>query len=268
MMIDWDQLVAADFLPVPGSVPEALAELSQMLASADPAVRDGQAYMILSTWARRGAIDDHLVDVGDAMVALFDHAQVQARTFAPLILAAVVDRDSVIEVVGLNRLREWREAFESWWIAEADIRGWDEQLGWLHAIAHGADLVGAFGSSPRLTGDELTELLTVVARRVTAPTDYRYAQMEEDRIARAIGSILAQERLGVASATEWLHVVDELFAGVGPGPLPVPVANTLAVLRAGYVMADRHPVPHRAAVTDGIAQRLHHAFGAYPLVRS
>lgn len=103
---------------------------------------------------------------------------------------------------------------------------------------------------------------------MTAHTDYRYAQMEEDRLARAIVAILAQERLVVASATGWLQVVDELFAGGGPGPLPVPVANTLAVLRAGYVMADRRALPHRTAVTDGIAQRLHYAFGAYPLVRN
>jgi hypothetical protein len=66
------------------------------------------------------------------------------------------------------------------------------ELGWLHAIAHGADLVGALGSSPRLTGGELAELLNVAARRMTALTDYRYAQMEEDRLARAIVSILAQ----------------------------------------------------------------------------
>ncbi|BEL03976.1 hypothetical protein Q0Z83_021670 [Actinoplanes sichuanensis] len=265
-MIDWGRLAADDF-PVPDSVGPALTQLCTMLTSADPTVRDQQAYTILSTWVRRGDLDDHLADLGGDLTAMFGHTQVQARAFAPLVLAAVVDRDSVIGVVDPDRLRGWRDEFVAWWIAEADIRGWDERLGWLHAIAHGADLAGALGSSPRLTGGELADLLTVVARRMTALTDYRYAQMEEDRLARAIVAILMRERLDAASATGWLHVVDELFAGGGPGPLPVPVANTLAVLRAGYVMVDRHDLPHRTVVTDGMAQRLHYAFAAYPLVR-
>jgi hypothetical protein len=32
-------------------------------------------------------------------------------------------------------------------------------------------------------------------------------------------------------------------------------------------MADRHALPHRTAVTDAIAARLHLAFDAYPVIR-
>ncbi|NNG39004.1 DUF2785 domain-containing protein [Flexivirga sp. ID2601S] len=39
----------------------------------------------------------------------------------------------------------WTDAVLAWWPAEQDLRGYDEQLGWVHAVAHGADAVGALG---------------------------------------------------------------------------------------------------------------------------
>ncbi|GAB1640330.1 DUF2785 domain-containing protein [Krasilnikovia sp. MM14-A1259] len=265
-MINWAELVATDF-PVPDQLEAALGELSTMLAAVDPVARDAWAYPTLATWIERGVLDDHLTDLGAAMVARFNHPEVQARTFAPLVLASAVRRDAVAGVLTDTTVLGWRDAFVSWWPAEADIRGWDEQRGWLHAVAHGADLAGELGASPRLTTNDRAELLTVVGRRVVAPTDYRYAHMEEDRVAGAITQILATEALPVAPATGWLTTVDDLFATVTPGPLSVPVANTLAVLRAAYVMADRSALPDRTSVTDAIAQRLHLAFGGYPLLR-
>jgi hypothetical protein len=38
----------------------------------------------------------------------------------------------------------------AWWRDEADLRGWDAGLGWLHGVAHAADTLRAFGRSPRL----------------------------------------------------------------------------------------------------------------------
>jgi predicted pyridoxine 5'-phosphate oxidase superfamily flavin-nucleotide-binding protein len=265
-VIDWAALIEKDFA-VPDDLGAAVHELVAMLAAADPAVRDDQAYPVLVTWIRRGVLDGRPAAIGDTMVERLGHPEVQARTFAPLILAAAVDRDAVAHLLDPPTVRRWRDAFVAWWLAETDIRGWDDRLGWLHAVAHGVDLAGALGASPRLSAAELAGLLTVVAERVVAPTGYRYAQMEEDRVARATIRILARPELPAASATGWLDTVDRLLATGEPGPLPIPVANTLAVLRAMYVMADRRALPHRAAVTDAIAARLHEFFDAYPAIQ-
>jgi hypothetical protein len=267
-MTDWARLVAGDFA-VPADLSAAVGELTDMLAAADPAVRDDLAYPILITWIRRGVLDDRLPGLGDTMVSRLAHPEIQARTFAPLILAAAVNRDTAAGVLGATTgpsgeqeavPHRWFEPFAAWWVAEPDIRGWDDKLGWLHAVAHGADLAGAFGVSPRITG---ADVLAVIARRVVAPTGYQYAQMEEDRVARAIVRVLGRPGLTSEAATGWLAVVDDLFATGGPGSLPIPVANTLAVLRATYAMADRAPTPHARVVTDAIAARLHQVFPAY-----
>lgn len=265
-MTDWSAVIRTDFA-VPADRSAAVGELVGMLADPDPVVRDEQAYPVLSTWIDRGVVDDRLAVLGDQMAARLDHPQVEARTFAPLILAAAVARDSQAGLLDAATVRRWRDAFCAWWPAETDIRGWDERLGWVHAVAHGADLAGELGDSPRLSAAERAGLLEVVAERVVATTGYRYAQMEEDRLAVAVAQILARPGLTAAEATGWLAAVDRLFAAGEPGPLPVPAANTLAVLRAVYVMVDRSVIEHRIAVTDAVASLLHKAFPVYPAVR-
>ena len=69
-----------------------LGHFLEMLASPDPVVRDETAYEQLAGMIRAGALDDRLVEIGDAMAERFTHPEVQARTFAPLVLAAVVRR--------------------------------------------------------------------------------------------------------------------------------------------------------------------------------
>ncbi|MCP2328921.1 hypothetical protein HDA40_007428 [Hamadaea flava] len=241
-----------------------LTELLEMLTSPDPVARDERAYTELVGLVRRGALDDRLGEVGERLVPLLGHSEVQARAFAPLILAALVNRDAEVGGLHDDAVRRWRVAFATWWPAEQEIHGWGGELGWLHAIAHGADLAGAFGGSPRVAAADLSDLLTVVAQRVVAPTGYQYAHLEEDRVARAMTRILARPELTGTGATGWLSVVDELLATGEPGPLPTPVANTMAVLRAVYVMVHRKPSPHRRRVLEGVANRLHVVFADYP----
>ncbi|MFH8258481.1 DUF2785 domain-containing protein [Streptomyces roseolus] len=70
-----------------------------------------------------------------------DDPEIRARAFAPLVLDVIVARG------GLDPTR--LAAFRRWYPAETDLRGHDARLGRLHAVAHGADLLGSFGSPPR-----------------------------------------------------------------------------------------------------------------------
>jgi hypothetical protein len=38
----------------------------------------------------------------------------------------------------------WYAAYSAWYPAERVTRGWDDELGWLHAVAHGADVASTF----------------------------------------------------------------------------------------------------------------------------
>ena len=47
---------------------------------------------------------------------------------------------------------EWGDRIATWYVRERDLRGFVPGKGWAHAVAHGADALGALGRLPHLGG--------------------------------------------------------------------------------------------------------------------
>ncbi|MFF7452560.1 MULTISPECIES: DUF2785 domain-containing protein [unclassified Streptomyces] len=261
-MVDWPAMAANGF-PFPEAVPvsQLAGELSAMLVSPDPEIRDGFAYAAAARWIEEGRLDGVLEQLGNNASGRFLHPRVQARSFAPLILCVVLKRaDSVPGLVRKQTAERWYAEFSAWYPAEQDTRGWDDSLGWLHAVAHGADAAAAFA---RVLPDRRPELLELCARRMTArQTEYRYVQLEDARLARALTRILHAPGLEREQATHWLTVVAQaLDDGAGPGPTPVWAFNTFATLQSLHlhlargITGESRP-PHAEAVAAGAANLL------------
>ena len=98
----WDQVQAAGFeVPSDRPLDDLTAELTTMLGSTRPEVRDGTAFPALATWIDKGVYDDLLIGLGDGMVAglavgLGESGTdtVFRRSFSALILAACLERDN------------------------------------------------------------------------------------------------------------------------------------------------------------------------------
>lgn len=228
-MTDWAQVREAGFaVPEGRPVGELVAELVGMLRSPDPVLRDRQAYSILATWISRGVLSEQeLRELGDEMVPRFADAEVQARTFAPLIL-------DVIVTTGVYEAR-WVPPFERWYVAEQDLRGYDEKLGWLHAVAHGADLLGTLGQHPAV---EPVQMLRLGIGRLLTPTRYVFRDLEDDRLGYALAATLTRPDLTDTDATDWLDPAIRLLANPPAEGFAPEVTNTLRTLRALYVLAD------------------------------
>lgn len=252
---DYETIMNADYA-VPDDLPGAVAAVSADLRSRDPELRDGRAFGTLATWIGRDVLDvAALTALGDEMAARFADPEIQARTFAPLILDCVVSK-------GVLR-PEWTAAFAAWFAAEEDLRGKDDELGWLHAVAHGADLLGAIAAHPE--GDPVA-MLELGAARLVAPTEFVWRDMEDERLSHALTRALARPELTEARAVGWLAPVAALFAARERSrPMPV-VSNAMRTLRGVYVSVDRGVrespdgealrVPHRAAVLDALAEAM------------
>lgn len=252
---DWRVVIENDNrLPGGLTQEDAVAELSEALRSPDPAVRDGQAYTALNRLIPN--LDPALLrGLGDEMAARFTDPQIQARTFAPLVLAWIVEAD-VFEPA-------WVAAFAAWYPAETDLRGRDPELGWLHAVAHGSDLLGVFGRYPKT---EPAPLLHLATARLLAPTDYLLADQEDDRLAHAIALTLTREELTAQESVAWLAPIAADFTNGKGRPAPAYASNTMRTLRALYVLVDRgvrlvegdEPVAvnHRDAVKQRLADVL------------
>lgn len=227
-MTDWRKVIdSGALLPDETSRSGVLAELCEALRSPDPVLRDEQAYALFVSWipglhpAERRAL-------GDKMTARFDDPEIQARTFAPLILAAIIGQGDYQPA--------WLAAFAKWYPAETDLRGYDPELGWLHAVAHGADLLRAFGLSPHVDPAPLLDLATA---RLLARTGYVFAHQEDDRLAFAVGQTLTRSELSEADAVRWLDPIAAEFDVGEPGPVPPFASNTMRTLRVLYLLADR-----------------------------
>jgi hypothetical protein len=219
----WEQVVA-DGLKVPRerSLVEMTEDLTRMLGDPDPDVRDGIAFPTMATWIDEGVYDDLLVGLGDGMCHGLDIGLGEAesdsvfrRSFSALILTECIDRTTRAALGGPNVVLRWGDRIMSWYSRERDLRGFVPGKGWAHAVAHGADALGALARSPVLGRLELTVILDVIADRLLTPTDTFFVCGEGDRLAFATMHLLRRDVLGIDVLEPW---VARLAAGaVGRG---------------------------------------------------
>jgi hypothetical protein len=209
----WEQVVA-NGLKVPGdrTLTELTTELTFMLGDPNPRVRDGIAYPTLATWVSEGVYDDLLQGLGDGMtsglvVGLGDDGSdsVFRRSFSALVLTSCVLRDNAMRLVPGDTVLRWGDRVAGWLVRERDLRGFVPGKGWAHAVAHGAEAIGALADSPTMGRLELTVLLDVIADRLLTQTRYHLVSAEPDRLALATMKILRRDLIGLDVLEPWIN---------------------------------------------------------------
>ena len=243
-MTEWRSIIGDNpYMTSELDLDETVAALTELLRSPDPATRDVFAYVRLARLVPHLDTDRRL-RLGDTLLPALQDEQIQVRTFAPLILASLVNAGSYRP--------QWLAAFEAWYPNERDLRGHDPELGWLHAVAHGADLLGEFGLCEEV---EPAPLLRLAVARLLAPTEYVLRDQEDDRLAHAIATTLTRVELTAEESVGWLGPVEAAFKAGEPGPVPPQATNTMRTLRLLYLLADRGVRPDWG---DSPAQQLRH----------
>jgi hypothetical protein len=249
----WRQVQEADFeVPVDRPLDDLTAELTRMLGSNDPVVRDGTAYPALATWTSRGVYDDLLSGLGDGMAAGLavglgerESDTVFRRSFSVLVLGECVARDNAAGLVPPGKVLEWGDRISTWYLRERDLRGYVPGKGWAHAVAHGADAIGTLAESPHLGNAELTVLLDVIADRLTMPVESQFVHGEPDRMAAATMNVLRRGVLPLSVLEPWvarLAAAATARAPRGTDPF-LRRGNSEAFLRALYLQLALAPRP-------------------------
>jgi hypothetical protein len=241
----WEAVLAGGVrVPADAHLPDLTADLVRWLGDPDARRRDSLAYTILATWISEGVYDDLLVGLGDGIcsglsVGLGNDGDdtVLRRSFSALLLAEIIARDNVKILLAADDVMRWGDRTTSWYVREQDLRGYVQGMGWAHAVAHGADLIGQLARNRHLGSMELTALLDVVADRLLAPTRHVWRHAEDDRLAYAVMVIVHRGDVDVEVLETWVR---RLGAGIrqpgtrGAAPeWPTPTAvNTTTFLRA------------------------------------
>ena len=195
----WKAIVASNYAVPKHESADALAEeLSGLLASPDPELRDDLAYSILARWIyRRNLLSTPtLLSLTDTWRANLESGigeigtnSVLKRSFSALCLAAMAEREWKLPFMGAQRYHDLLSQAVVYLNDERDLRGYDPILHWIHATAHTADLLAALADSPQLTSPEAATILDAIATRLsTAPNVY--TQGEQDRLAAAVLSVI------------------------------------------------------------------------------
>jgi hypothetical protein len=210
----WRAIVKADYAVPPNEQAGQLArELSSMLASPDPELRDEFGYSILAAWIfEKKLLDDQQVrglmaewtKNLDAGIGSTETDDVFRRSFSALMLSVVVARDNATTFLDAAEVRTLLSASLGYLSRERDVRGYDADKGWMHSAAHTADLLKFLARSRHLPAGSQREILDAIAAKVRdAPIVYAYG--EDQRFARAVLSIINRADFDRQAFDAWVQ---------------------------------------------------------------
>jgi hypothetical protein len=210
----WRAIVKADYAVPPNEQADVLArELSAMLASPDPELRDEFGYSILAAWIfQKRALGDDQVRALMAewtknlqtAIGSTETDDVFLRSFSSLMLSVVVARDNATPFLDAEQVRTLLTASLTYLSRERDVRGYDDAKGWMHSAAHTADLLKFLGRSRHLPPGAQREILDAIAAKLRdAPMAYAFG--EDQRFARAVLSIVNRADFDRPAFDAWIQ---------------------------------------------------------------
>jgi len=99
------------------------------------------------------------------------------------------------------------DSFANYYTNEIVLQGHDDTFGWIHAVAHGADLMAQFAKSPDLRKDELERIFLLAKDKLMISTS-TYISDEDERVVNALVLALEQKRLDDSFLENWVSEID------------------------------------------------------------
>ena len=214
----WRTLKQQQFKLAPGqSAAELASEVTQLLGSTDPEIRDGIAYEALSDWVYgeqllsaaqleqlRGQLASNAVlglgGTGDDSLFL--------RSFSILALSVLAAEDLQKPFLTPEHYAGLVDLGIQSLTRERDLRGYVPGKGWGHATAHAADLLKFLARNPKLQPAQQQRIVSAVATRLrTAGVVFVWG--EDARLAATLASVVRRTDADPANFAGWF---DELRA--------------------------------------------------------
>ncbi len=210
----WQTLAENQYhLPDDAPLTELTDELLDYLRSPDPELRDDIAYATLTQWIVGGRYTPEQLRAmlrrwqADLYTGLGEQGtnSVITRSFAALMLSIIAYHDWKEPFLTDEEAHALLDTALDYFAREQDVRGYDEQLGWLHSVAHTADLLKFLARSPKSRAADLQRILWAVAEKVIAPRPTVFTHSEDERLAWVILDVLRREMLDQPALAEWLE---------------------------------------------------------------
>ena len=238
----WRAIAAQKFVvPAGESVSVLVRELSEYLGSPDPEFRDDIAYTTLAAWIYRQRIVP--ADVTRTLLEEWTRHlsagigergtdSIFKRSFSALSLGIVAILDNEAPFLERAEFDRLLAAAITYLAAERDTRGFDPVKGWMHSVAHTADLLKFLGRSRYLTKDQQAAILSGVSAKLDQVPEV-LTHGEDERLARAVLSIIARQDFDASGFEKWMASL----APVRPAGEPTPASLATAQNRKNLVVS-------------------------------
>lgn len=183
---DWSAIAASGTVPAGESALGLTLELSEFLGSPDPVQRDDWAYGLSANWIVRQKLlePDELRELLRRWAANLERGlgssgdeSVLLRSFSALSLSLIAARDLQTPFLDEQEVRALLERAVDYSAREQDLRDWDPELGWIHAVAHTADLLKFLARNPHVDAAGLERILGAVERRLSTPMQRAFSKI-------------------------------------------------------------------------------------------
>jgi len=204
------------------------------LAHPNPEIRDDITYMAYYTWLRKEQLSNESVAVlyrkllSDIKNGVNEKLGVYLP-FAVLVYSEVIRVDRVKPYLTDAQLDESVEVISRFLTSIQDYRGFEDNIGWRHQIAHTADVALQLVLNKRLTTDQHDLLLGAIFSQVS-PKNHSYVFGESKRLALPVLYSWLSEKHDIE---QWQVMLDKLID-------PTPFENWQNMYKSELALHKRH----------------------------
>jgi Protein of unknown function (DUF2785) len=205
------------------------------LYSADAKLRDEIGYEAYATWRHNRSLEAATWQFIESslLVALGTSTPDPdgvIKPFAALVLAEAIKADRAAPFLTDEQRKSLLNAATNYLIALRDYRGFDNDVGWRHGVAHVADLLAQLSLSPGFGKTEMEQILAAIATQVAPAAEHFYVFGESERLAMVAVDVASR---GVYTTEDWSAWLTKLVS-------PAPFANWNDVYQSRLGLAKRH----------------------------
>ncbi|MCF8009371.1 MAG: DUF2785 domain-containing protein [Halanaerobiales bacterium] len=178
----------------------------------DPKLRDDLIYLVLANWILDDLYNNQeLVNILDTCLDqnhLFYKLKnrgddsVFTRTFSALIIAVLINKDNKQQFLDKKKFLNTVNKTIKYYKEEKDLRGYIDNKGWAHSVAHGADIMDEIANNDKISPQICEDILNVISLKIQI-SNYTYINGEDERMAQAVYSILTNKVLDSQKVNKW-----------------------------------------------------------------
>ncbi|WP_025720868.1 DUF2785 domain-containing protein [Paenibacillus sp. 1-18] len=207
-------LIKANDYQAPSDTFQLIQEMMNNIGSLDAQLRDELIYTTLSNWIPGNALtvnelEQLLPVILDKNHLLFRLDEINTdsvftRSFSMLVIPLLLMRHRESPFLSSEHIHQIKEKVFYNIHKERDYRGYDEEKGWAHAIAHAADALDDLAQCSELDKKDLLTILDLVYEKMTI-SDRVYTDGEDERMVKSVISVLNRKILSQTYVEKWIQ---------------------------------------------------------------